>query len=303
MRIPEPLHLNDRAIIISPSGNINDYLVHDTSAVLEEWGLITEISKFALGENGRFSGSVEERLKDLQQAMDHPSIKLIVCSRGGYGLVHLLNKLDFRGIKRNPKWVIGFSDITALHSALQVNGIASIHAPMAKHFSNGGVNDLSVRYTKSVLAGQPINYEISVNNGISINRFGVAAGKLFGGNLSVLCGLIGTPFLRIPNKGILFIEDTGEIPYKVDRMLNHLKLAGVFNRISGLIIGKFTDYDEDDQMYFPLQESILGVVNEYNFPVAFNFPVGHVNINLPLILGEIAELLVLKDKVTFKQFK
>src|SRR5690554_2062736 len=157
MRLPDALRFNDSAIIVSPSGNIEDNHVHETSKILEEWGLRPTISEFALGEKGRFSGTVDERLKDLQQAMDDPSLKLIVCSRGGYGLVHLLSKLDFKGVRKHPKWVIGYSDITALHSALQVNGIASIHAPMAKHFSVKGVNDLSVRFTKSILAGQPIS--------------------------------------------------------------------------------------------------------------------------------------------------
>ena len=250
MKLPYPLQFNDHAIILSPSGNIEKKFVLDTAAILKEWGLIPKISKYALGENGRFSGTLDERLHDLQEAFDDPSIKLIVCSRGGYGAVHLLENLNFKGIKKYPKWVIGYSDITALHSALQVNGIASLHAPMAKHFSDEGVNDLSVRYTKSILSGQSVLYEIPVVENFTFNRQGRAIGKLFGGNLSVLSGIIGTPYLRIPNKGILFIEEIGEAPYKVDRMIYQLKLGGVFKKISGLVLGKFTEYEEDDRMYF-----------------------------------------------------
>lgn len=301
MKIPDPLHLKDRAIILSPSGNIDKNLVYDTAAIFEKWGLLPEISKYALGEDGRFSGTVEERLHDLQNALDDPSIKLIFCSRGGYGIVHLLDKLDFKGIRKHPKWVVGYSDITALHSALQVNGIASLHAPMAKHFSEEGVYDLSVRYTKSLLSGQSVNYEVPVAEGFTFIRQGSAIGKLFGGNLSVLSGMIGTPFLRVPYNGILFLEDIGEVPYKVDRMIYQLKLAGVFKRISGLILGRFTDYEEDEKMYLSLKESILDATREYRFPVVFNFPVGHVRLNFPLIMGKLAELNVEQDKISFKQ--
>lgn len=301
MRLPDPLQFNDNAIILSPSGNIDDYLVHNTAAILKEWGLRPKISKYALGKSGRFSGTVEERLQDLQEAFDDPTIKLIICSRGGYGAVHLLEKLDFKGIRRNPKWVIGYSDITAIHCALQVHGIASLHAPMAKHFSDEGVNDLSVRYTKSLLSGQSVDYEIPVAENFTFICQGRAIGKLFGGNLSVLCGIIGTPFLKIPNNGILFLEEIGEAPYKVDRMIYQLKLAGVFKRINGLILGKFTDYEEDEKMYFSLKESILNATKEYNIPIGFDFPVGHVKLNFPLIMGEDAELLIQKDKISFKQ--
>lgn len=301
MRLPDPLQFNDNAIILSPSGNIEDYLVHDTAAILSKWGLVPKISKYALGKSGRFSGTVEERLHDLQEAFDNPSIKLIICSRGGYGAVHLLEKLNFNGIRKNPKWVVGYSDITAIHSVLQINGIASLHAPMAKHFSDEGVNDLSVRYTKSILSGQSVDYEIPVAKNFAFNRQGRAIGRLFGGNLSVFCGIIGTPFLRMPKNGILFIEEIGEAPYKVDRMIYQLKLAGVFKRINALIIGKFTDYEEDEKMYFSLKESILDATKEYNIPIGFDFPVGHVKLNFPLIMGKVAVLRIQKDKILFKQ--
>jgi muramoyltetrapeptide carboxypeptidase len=301
MKLPYPLQFNDHAIILSPSGNIEKKFVLDTAAILKEWGLIPKISKYALGENGRFSGTLDERLHDLQEAFDDPSIKLIVCSRGGYGAVHLLENLNFKGIKKYPKWVIGYSDITALHSALQVNGIASLHAPMAKHFSDEGVNDLSVRYTKSILSGQSVLYEIPVVENFTFNRQGRAIGKLFGGNLSVLSGIIGTPYLRIPNKGILFIEEIGEAPYKVDRMIYQLKLGGVFKKISGLVLGKFTEYEEDDRMYFSLRESILDATKEYRIPIGFDFPAGHVKLNFPLVMGKTVELQVQEKKIVFKQ--
>lgn len=297
---PPSLQINDTAVILSPAGKIDSCMVHDAAAVLKSWGLQPIIADHTLSDAGRFSGSVEERLGDLQQAFDDPAVKLVLCSRGGYGTVHLLSRLDFAGIRKNPKWVVGFSDITALHAALQHNGIASVHGPMGKHFSDEGEGDRSLRYIRSLLAGQSVEYRIPVTEG-SPNREGSAAGSLFGGNLSVFCGLLGSPYAKIPHRGILFIEDTGEVPYRVDRMIWQLKLAGAFERISGLIVGQFSDYEEDDQMYFPLRQSILEAVRDCDFPVCFDFPVGHAKLNFPLIMGMDASLSILPDHITFTQ--
>lgn len=301
MKQPPPLRYNDKAMIISPSGNIEGHIVQDAVNVLEEWRLRPEISKNALSRAGRFSGTIDQRLEDLQYAFDNPEIKVVLCSRGGYGAVHLLDKINFTAIKRSPKWVVGYSDITALHAALQKHGIASIHGPMASHFSNEGSEDISLRYLKSVLARQSINYNIPIIQKTNLTRLGLAEGRLFGGNLSVLCGILGSKYFKVPRKGILFIEDIGEIPYKIDRMIYQLKLSGVFNKISGLIVGKFTDFEEDLNMYSPLYDSIFNAVSEYNFPICFNFPVGHVKLNFPLIMGEKAFLNVEDYNISFKQ--
>lgn len=301
MKRPPSLQFNDKVAIISPAGKIDHFIVEDTVNVFRKWGLRPKISEHALGERGRFSGSVAERLSDLQQAFDDPNIRLVFCSRGGYGLVHLLSDLNFAGIRRFPKWVVGYSDITALHAALQYHGMLSVHAPMAAHFSLEGSEDISVRYTKSILAGQSVRYTIPVKPGESFNRNGVARGRLFGGNLSVLCSIMGSRYARVPDKGILFIEDTGEAPYRVDRMIQQLKLAGVFERASGLIVGQFTEYEEDDTMCASLYELVWNAVKEYAFPVAFHFPVGHVKLNFPLIMGAMAELEVGRDTLLFKQ--
>lgn len=301
MKRPAPLQFNDKAVIVSPAGKIEEYLVKDAVSVLESWGLIPEISENALCDTGRFSGFVEQRLSDLQNAFDNPEVRLILCSRGGYGTVHLLDKLDFTCMKINPKWLVGFSDITAIHAALQANGIMSVHGPMAKHFSDEGAQDISVRYTKSILAGQSVKYEIPVVKNGYLNRSGKASGRLFGGNLAVFCGMMGTKFVKIPTNGILFIEDIGEAPYKVDRMIYQLKLAGVFDKISGLIVGQFNDYEEDNDMYSSLHQSILNAVSEYSFPVCFDFPIGHVKLNFPVIMGARASLNVKENSIIFKQ--
>lgn len=298
---PPSLKKNDKAVILSPAGKVDRHMAEGTATVLEGWGLRVEIAGYALGKRGRFSGTAAERLEDLQRAFDDPGTKLVLCSRGGYGTMHLLSKLDFSTIRRNPKWVVGYSDITALHAALQYHGVASVHGPMAAHFSNEGAEDVSVRYIKSVLAGQSLDYTIPVQPGETLNRNGTARGRLFGGNLSVFCSIIGSRYARVPRGGILFIEDTGELPYRVDRMIYQLKLAGVFNRISGMIIGRFTGYEEDDQMYFPLLASIREAIEEYTFPVCFHFPAGHTRLNFPLVMGGTARLGVNTGNVSLQQ--
>lgn len=295
------MQTSDKAVILSPAGKIDASVVQGAAAVLEGWGLQTVIGDHAVSEHGRYSGSVNERLNDLQKAFDDPEVKVILCSRGGYGVVHLLNDLDFSGIRAHPKWVIGYSDITALHAALQLNGIASIHGPMAKHFSDEGAEDRSVQYTKSIVSGHAVEYHTPVTGKNELNRNGEAAGRLFGGNLSVFCSILGTKYARVPRDGILFIEDIGEAPYKTDRMIHQLKLAGVFERISALIVGQFTDYEEDEQMYDNLQQSIFNVVRDDAFPVCFNFPVGHVKQNYPLIMGTTASLTVADTYISFTQ--
>ncbi len=300
MKRPPFLKLNDKAVIVSPSGNVSPAYVNKTIDILQEWGLVASISENALQETGRFSGFIEQRLSDLQTAIDDPEVKLIFCSRGGYGAVQLLDRLDFTAMKTNPKWIVGYSDITALHTALQSEGIMSIHGPMAKHFSDEGGANLSVLYTKAAVSGKDLNYTIPVEHPF-LNRLGKATGTLFGGNLSVYTSLLGSKYLKIPRNGILFIEDIGEEPYRVDRMIYQLKIAGVFDKIKGLIVGQFTEYEEDNKMYGTLYDSILYAVQEFDFPVCFGFPVGHTRINLPIVMGGRATLTIKKDTVLLKQ--
>ena len=300
MKRPPFLKLNDKAVIVSPSGNVSPAYVNKTIDILQEWGLVASISENALQETGRFSGFIEQRLSDLQTAIDDPEVKLIFCSRGGYGAVQLLDRLDFTAMKTNPKWIVGYSDITALHTALQSEGIMSIHGPMAKHFSDEGGANLSVLYTKAAVSGKDLNYTIPVEHPF-LNRLGKATGTLFGGNLSVYTSLLGSKYLKIPRNGILFIEDIGEEPYRVDRMIYQLKIAGVFDKIKGLIVGQFTEYEEDNKMYGTLYDSILYAVQEFDFPVCFGFTVGHTRINLPIVMGGRATLTIKKDTVLLKQ--
>ena len=300
MKRPPFLKLNDRVVILSPSGNICATHVNNAANILREWGLEVTVSENALRETGRFSGFVEQRLNDLQRAIDDTDVKLIFCARGGYGAVHLLDRLDYSSMKENPKWLIGYSDITALHTALQSNGIMSVHGPMAQHFSEEGASNLSVLYSKAALSGKDLNYTVPVEYPF-LNRQGKASGTLFGGNLSVYASMLGSKYIKIPRNGILLLEDIGEEPYRIDRMIYQLKIAGVFNRLKGLIVGQFTEYEEDNKMYGSLYESILSAVKEFDFPICFGYPVGHTRINLPIIMGGNATLTVNKEEVLLKQ--
>ncbi|GAB6011935.1 S66 peptidase family protein [Viscerimonas tarda] len=291
--IPQPLKEGDKAVIVSPSGNIDSLYIDKAKSVLEEWGLRVEVAAYARGHNGRFAGTVEQRLADIQTAMDDAGNRLIFCSRGGYGVVHLLEGLDFRKLKASPKWLVGYSDITALHQAFLCHGMASLHAPMCRHLSENE-GDKSSMYLKEILFGQIPRYVVESH---PLNLEGVADGTLFGGNLAVFCSLLSTNQLTIPSDGILFIEDIGERAYQIDRMMWTLKLSGIFDRIKGLVVGSFTDCAEDPLMYRPVYESIRSVVEKRPIPVAFGFPVGHTKDNYPMLHGGSTKLVVTDNKV------
>lgn len=291
--LPPYLKKGDKAVIISPSGATDDLYIDGAKAVLEQWGLEVNVALYARGKHGRFGGTVEERLYDLQSAMDDKDIRLIFCSRGGYGIVQLLEKLDFTEIKKYPKWLTGYSDITALHVAFLQNGIMSLHAPMARHLTEDA-NDTASFYLKQILFSELPGYVTAPH---ILNREGNTKGRLFGGNLAVLSGLIGTCYMNVPKNGILFIEDIGEAPYKIDRMMWQLKLSGILSKLSGLIVGQFSECNEDPMMGATIYESIKSVVADYDFPVVFDFPVGHVKNNFPLFHGLNVKLSVEKDKV------
>jgi len=280
--MPPFLQSGDKVAIVSPSGKMDVKYIEGMAARLKSCGLQVLIGSFADAEYGRFAGTDDVRLYDLQSALDAPNVKAIFCSRGGYGCVHLVHRLNWTHFKKSPKWLIGYSDITILHAAIQHQGCASIHAPMAKHFTEEDEADEAVHLLKSFLFGEKLSYAVPNH---PLNKQGRATGKLTGGNLSVLCGLRGTSFDLIPENAILFIEDIGERPYQVERMLYNLKLGGILEKLSGLIIGQFTDYEEDPLMMLPLYENMASLVAEYDYPVCFDFPVGHVTKNYPLICG------------------
>lgn len=292
--IPSFLRAGDNIHIVSPSGAIQPGFIDGATKLLSSWGLKVTEGKYARTEYGRFSGTKDERVADLQQALDDPNVKAILCSRGGYGLAQIIDKIDFTSFAKSPKWLIGFSDITILHNAITALGIASMHGIMTKYLTELPEESDQITSFKNLLFGTPSNFSIKPE---AENRLGQAEGKLIGGNLSVMMGMRSTPFDLDFHNNILFIEDVGEKPYQIDRMMQSLRLSGVLKQISGLVVGQFSDYDEDPLMMQSVAEIILAAVSEYDYPVCFNFPAGHVDYNLSLILGEQAELFVESDKV------
>lgn len=287
--LPPFLNKGDRVAIVSPAGAIDADLVDGAIEVLKTWGLRPEKREYTTAKVGRFAGYDKWRCDDLQKVLDDPTIAAVLCSRGGYGTMRIIDKIDFTLFRKNPKWLIGFSDITVLHAALNQKGYASIHGAMAKAIAHEGNNRESVEALKETLFGNKLTYTLPSSG---YNRRGKASGQLVGGNLSLLYALLGTSFNPIKQGAVLFIEDVSEALYHVDRMLQALRLAGVFERISGLIVGEFSDVAADPSMLNNLETAILEAVGSRNIPVIFDFPAGHGCQNMPLILGANVDIVV-----------
>lgn len=289
---PPFLKPNDQIRIVSPSGSIESKYIVGAKKTLSSWGLNATEGKFARTKYGRFAGTEAQRIADLQEAFDDPSVNAILCSRGGYGVAQIIDKLDFSTFVESPKWLIGFSDITILHNAINNLGVASVHGIMAKHLTQFSPDSIHVQKCREILFGQMPTYAVPKHR---LNRVGKAQGKLIGGNLSVLIGLRGSQFDLDYKNNILFIEDIAERPYHIDRMMQNLRFGGVLAQLSGLVVGQFSDCEEDPLMKKSVARIIADAVSEYDYPVCFNFPAGHVDDNLPLIMGKIVQLEVTKS--------
>ena len=291
---PPYLKSNDQIRIVSPSGNIEPKYIVGAKKTLSSWGLNVTEGKFARTKYGRFAGTEAQRIADLQEALDDPSVNAILCSRGGYGVAQIIDKLDFSTFAKSPKWLIGFSDITILHNAISNLGVASIHGIMAKHLTQFPADSIHVQKCREILFGQMPTYVVPKHR---LNKVGIAQGKLIGGNLSVLIGLRGSQFDLDYKNNILFIEDIAERPYHIDRMMQNLRFSGALAQLSGLVVGQFSDCDEDPLMKKSVAQIIASAVSEYDYPVCFNFPAGHVDNNFPLKLGETVQFEVTKRAV------
>ncbi len=292
MIYPRPLKKGDAIAIVSPASRIDPRLVDGACRTIESWGFRPIVSMHCKGEVGSFSGTVDERLSDLRQAFANPEVRAVLCSRGGYGVVQLLEHLDVSMWRNDPKWLIGFSDISALHAASQQAGVASIHASMCKHLTEFP-DDACSRHLLDILTGIMPDYRLP---GDIHNRLGQAKGTIVGGNMAVLSGLLSTPFNLFKKEHILFIEDVSEAIYRVERMLYTLRLNGVLDHTKALIVGQFTDY-KPSKDHPSMQEMIENMVSDYDFPVAYNMPIGHIDHNLPIIEGAEVELSITETDV------
>jgi muramoyltetrapeptide carboxypeptidase len=295
---PPNLKEGDKVVLVAPARKAAHNDLKEGFRVLESWGLNVTTSEYLFSENHHYlSGSDEERLSDLQKAIDDQSVKAIFAVRGGYGSTRIIDDLDFSNLQNHPKWIIGFSDITAIHLSLLHHGIMSIHGTMPLLFRKNDAIE-SLRTLKSLLFTGDFSTKTS---GINSNIEGTCRGRLIGGNLSLVVDSIGTASSPDTENAILVLEEIDEYYYRLDRMMTHLKRAGKLENLAGLIIGHMTDLKESELAFGETyQQIILDKVKEFQFPVAFNFPTGHENPNFAWIHGGMAELTVSAQQVSLR---
>ena len=301
IKIPPYLKKGDTIGLVCPAGYMPVEKVQTCLDVLQEWGYRVKIGKTVGGGSATyFSGTDEERLADFQQMLDDDAIKVVLCARGGYGTGRIIDMIDFTKFRKQPKWIVGYSDVTVLHSHIYSHFyISTLHAPMAGAFNDDGFKNEFVRSLKNALEGKKLKYKCDVHE---FNRKGEAVGELVGGNLALLAHLVGTDS-DIKTRGkILFLEDVGEQLYNIDRMLHQLKRSGKLARLAGLIFGGFTESKDTDRPFGQSVHEILHeIVKEYDFPVCYDFPVSHTDRNYALKFGVGYKLKVGKSKVTLEE--
>ncbi len=300
---PEFLKPNDKIAIVAPSGRVFPEEIEDGLKLIKTWGLIPVLGENLFEDyyNGyHYAGTDKQRASDFQKALDNDEIKAIWCARGGYGAVKIIENLNWNKFLQNPKWIIGYSDITAIHNHINNFDVESIHGITAKRL-NTAYKDETFFTFKKILFGEKLNYEIPSH---SFNKKGKAKGKLVGGNLSLICSLAGSSSFIKGNDLILFIEDWNENWYHIDRMMTNLKRNGLLDRIRGLIAGSFTRMDVeaenpdfnsfyDENTYQVIQK----IMTEFEIPIAYEFPAGHTGDNRALIFGMEVLLNVNKNSV------
>lgn len=297
IKFPPYLKKGDCIGITCPAGYMPKEKANTCIETLQQWGLQVMVGK-TLGSSATnyFSGTDEQRLHELQAMLDDESINAILCGRGGYGVGRIIDQLDFTTFKKKPKWIIGYSDITVLHAHIfNQYKIATLHAPMAAAFNQGGASNIYIQYIHKALFGKKVKYTSAAH---TYNQLGIAQGELVGGNLTLLTNIIGTKSDINTRNKILFIEDVGEYIYGIDRMLYQLKRSGKLATLKGLIIGQFTDIKDTDRPFGKtVYEAINDVVKEYTYPICFAYPISHSNENIAIKVGGTYELKVGKKTV------
>lgn len=296
--IPPYLHPGDNIAIVCPAGYMPREKAQSCIDTLQQWGYPVRIGRTLGGPSDNyFSGNDDYRLADFQQMLNDPGVAAILCGRGGYGLSRIIDRIDFTGFRQTPKWIIGYSDITLLHAHIGTNfNIATLHAPMAAAFNEGGAEGPYVQSLRQALAGEKAAYSCPPH---PFNRTGHANAPLTGGNLALLSHLAGTASAIQTEGKILFLEDVGEYLYNIDRMLWQLKRSGRLDRLAGLVIGSFTELKDTSRPFgAAVEEVVRDSIKEYSYPVCFGFPVGHSEHNFALKTSVTHSLTVLADRVS-----
>lgn len=297
MIIPECLKKGDRIRIISPAGKVQKDKVLPGIELLQDEGYDVVVGKHVFGKSFQYSGTDQQRAADLQDAINDAEAKAIICARGGYGTVRIIEKIDFSPLRKNPKWMVGFSDVTVLHAVLNKLGLASIHGAMPGFFLEHKRPTRSFFSLMELLTSGKLRMEVDAH---PLNRTGNCTGELVGGNLSLIYSLQGTPWQLDTSGKILIIEDLSEYLYHLDRMMQNLRLAGQFKNLAGLLIGGFTEMKDNDSPFGKTAYEIIHeAIRDYDFPVSFDLPFGHIPKNLSLMLGakhqlEVGETCTLK---------
>ena len=294
--MPAKLKSGDTIAIVSPSSTPDSMTIVKGCQTLREWGYVPVVGPHALSDYHGFAGTADERASDLLWALRDSTIKAVLCSRGGDGAVQVLQRVPLKEFHEHPKWVMGFSDATALHSAEVSAGVMSIHCSMCDGISLRGKRDAVNAILQKLLQGELPSYQVPAH---PLNQPGTAQGILVGGNLSVLCGLAGSDydFLNRVDEGlILFIEDTDEDMSKVDRMLHHLEIRGVLSKLKGIIVGHFSKYKSPENGFADMYDMLHEYLQHYDIPVCYDFPVGHhSDMNYPMVEGCSVTLSVGQD--------
>ncbi|MGD9556987.1 MAG: LD-carboxypeptidase [Mangrovibacterium sp.] len=290
---PEYLKAGSRIRIISPAGFIAEDKVSPAVELLQQEGFEVILGRHVFTRSFQFAGTDTQRLWDLQEAFDDPLCKAVICSRGGYGTIRFAGNIDFTGFRKHPKWLVGFSDITVLHSRLRAEGFCSIHGPMPAFYLSNGQPSQSFLELMNLLRGKATPIHLPPH---PLNRTGSAKARLTGGNLSLLYSLMGTAYETRSKGNILFIEDVSEYLYSIDRMMQSLKLAGKLQEIGALAVGRFSELKDNEAPFGQTAEEIIAhAVKDFPFPTCFGIPSGHEQINLPLMLGAQYSLNVTGD--------
>ncbi|MFM7016723.1 MAG: LD-carboxypeptidase [Bacteroidota bacterium] len=289
--IPPFLQPGDVIGICAPARKVSPEEMKDGIAWLSEKGFRVKESSNLYKQQNQFSGTDAERASDLQLLINDPEVKAILFARGGYGCVRIIDQVDFTPLEKHPKWLIGFSDMTVIHSHVNRHKLlCTLHAPMMINLMDDKRNEEAANKIIDVLTGKSIRYTSSSQE---LNRLGTCEGELVGGNLSLLYALAGTPSDINTDGKILFIEDLDEYLYHIDRMMMQLKRSGKLKKLKGLIVGGMSDMRDNAIPFGKSAEEIISeAVSEYSYPVCFNFPSGHIDRNLPLIFGAEVKLEV-----------